>query len=314
MRFCKFFLRLLSFTAAGAAGTFLLFHGAIHFLLEEYLPAKVKVIRITEKREDLPAELSGMKIAFFADLHWKFGNDKRSLYRDLVERVKAESPDLILIGGDVADQFLKKIPAEEIGTSLIPYLKKFSAPMGVYAVMGNHEAACGREDYRKIFREAGIRSLEGERVYIPGSKNPHSGVELTGIMEVRWDNKTIPLPEDWEEEASLPEEPEKKNFYPLYLCHRPEVFSRLIQEEKRSFLLLAAHYHGGLFFIPFLKKGHIINQRKKRPIAPYVYGSYREKDSFLYVTSGISGGYFFSRSRVNLPRELLILTLEKGKK
>lgn len=291
-----------------ALGTLLLFHGVITFMQAEFEPEKIKIIRLTESSPFLPEGLSGLKIAYFADLHWKVGQEEEPLFKDLLARVRGESPHLILIGGDVADQFLKKVPMEKIRKSLVPFLKQLKAPMGVFAVMGNHEAACGLKKYRLLLQEGGIRVLEGERICLSLPGRDEKLLELTGIPEKRWFHKKAMLPEKWKGDEK------KEETFPLYFCHRPEVFDKLQQQENRPFILLSAHYHGGLFALPFLKNGFFINKRKKKPFAPYIYGLYRKGENLLYVTSGLSGGYFRSRCRINLPRELVILTLQKGKR
>lgn len=308
----QLFKKTLFWIIRGVLGTLLLFHGGIAFMQEEFLPQEIKVIHLTRSFAELPEELSGLKIAFFADLHWQLGNEKKPLFQDLLRKLRSEAPDLILIGGDITDQFLKKVPLQEIEKSLVPFLKELHAPMGVFAVMGNHEAACGLQKYRTLLQAGGLRTLEGEKVFLPAPGNSRAALELTGIMEKKWFRPQEKLPEKWKNEE---EKGKFTKIFPLYICHRPEVFDRLFLREKRPFLLLAAHYHGGLFALPFLQNGYFVNKRRKRHFAPYIYGNYQKGNGFLTVTSGFSGGYFSSRRRVNLPRELLIITLQKeGKK
>ena len=105
--------------------------GAWAFWLE---PSSLVVERV---RIEAP-ELSGLRIAVLADLH--IGSPYHGLekLREIVERTNVEQPDLILLPGDFVVQGVKG--GEFIHPDqFAPLLAELESPLGVWAVMGNHD-------------------------------------------------------------------------------------------------------------------------------------------------------------------------------
>lgn len=75
-----------------------------------------------------------LKVAAFSDVHLGTLIEKRHLSK-IVKKVNALSPDIILIPGDIIDEDIEPVIHSEVGT----VLKNLTAPLGVYAVTGNHE-------------------------------------------------------------------------------------------------------------------------------------------------------------------------------
>ena len=80
-------------------------------------------------------ELAGLKIVFASDFHVAPGHERR--LRKIVGRIAAQQADMILLGGDFVKgrRFEKSMPIEKIA----PILAELHAPLGVYAVLGNHD-------------------------------------------------------------------------------------------------------------------------------------------------------------------------------
>lgn len=92
-----------------------------------------------------------LKIVFFADLH-AGRYKKEGFVKDVVEKINTLSPDLVLIGGDFISD----------GSNPIPYLKPLAslkAPLGKYAVLGNHDYV----DYAKR-NHSNFNFADNERV------------------------------------------------------------------------------------------------------------------------------------------------------
>lgn len=89
---------------------------------------------VTLKREQIPgpSALSGLKIAFVSDLHAE-GTLSVARIAKAAERVAAEQPDVIILGGDYADStgFAK--------AALLPFAV-LNPTLGVFAVAGNHDS------------------------------------------------------------------------------------------------------------------------------------------------------------------------------
>lgn len=118
-----------------------------------------------------------LKLLFFSDFHLASGKSPGRA-REFVRRMRAEQPDLILFGGDLITDHL---PLDRESLDLYGEIfRELDAPLGVYAVFGNHDCNRLRAEgfYRQFCREAGWHLLENERLTLPGYP-----VDLTGLAD-----------------------------------------------------------------------------------------------------------------------------------
>lgn len=121
---------------------------------------------------DLPPAFDGIRIAFLTDIHvGPFFSQKR--LEELVARVDAEHPDIVLLGGDYADD-------SDGAVAFFAAKPGFSATMGVYAVPGNHDRVMPESNLSRLLQamsEAGVTPLcnavevlqaEGQYLYLAG--------------------------------------------------------------------------------------------------------------------------------------------------
>src|SRR5690242_7787954 len=85
-----------------------------------------------------PAGLDGLRVALIADLHAGAPHVGEDRIAGLVDRVASQRADLILLLGDFID------PTVPGGTEVAPEavakrLGRLEAPLGVFAVLGNHD-------------------------------------------------------------------------------------------------------------------------------------------------------------------------------
>jgi predicted MPP superfamily phosphohydrolase len=115
--------------------------------------ARAPLIRNYEVRlEDLPAERDGTVVVVVSDLHLGTLIGKRWLKARIGE-IEALKPDLIVLCGDI----LEGDSNQE--RDLVPLLGRLTAPMGVYAVTGNHEFYAGIEKSVKDLTRPGVHVL-----------------------------------------------------------------------------------------------------------------------------------------------------------
>ncbi len=88
-----------------------------------------------------------------------------SRLRMVVERVNALLPDIVLMPGDIVDESVTS-REEEAMTSVF---REIRAPLGVFAVPGNHEYYGGLERNLSYLRKWGVRVLQDEAVLVDGS-------------------------------------------------------------------------------------------------------------------------------------------------
>lgn len=83
---------------------------------------------------------------------------------DYVARVNALGADLILLPGDLIDRSVQTVITGNMGEAL----EKLHAPLGVYAILGNHEGYAGAAASTAFLEKHGIRVLRDEVVSIAG--------------------------------------------------------------------------------------------------------------------------------------------------
>lgn len=111
---------------------------------------------------DKPANgLTQVRIALASDIHMGTVIGPRRMTK-LVNHMQELKPDLILLAGDVVDEDLQPVIRHNLGE----VLTKLRAPMGVYAITGNHEYIGGVAQAVKYLEEHNIIFLRDTAVKI----------------------------------------------------------------------------------------------------------------------------------------------------
>ncbi len=174
----------------------------------------------------LPPGSAPLRVAMFSDVHLGTHVGERRV-RIIVDRLRQAQPDILIGAGDLLDGDI-----EQIG-HLVDMLREVPAPMGKFAVMGNHEFYVGLDETREVVESAGFRLLRGEcvqvgpRVKVCGVDDP-AGTRRGG--EVFLDEQALLPP-------SLPD-----NEIVILIKHRPEVDEASI---GRFHVQFSGHSHGG---------------------------------------------------------------------
>ncbi len=105
-----------------------------------------------------------LNIVSASDIHLGTVIGRKMLDR-IVEKINALNPDIVLLPGDIIDE--DPIPAmrQNLGESL----KKIKAPLGVYAVTGNHEYYGGVQAACEYLEAHGIKMLRDTTIKIADS-------------------------------------------------------------------------------------------------------------------------------------------------
>lgn len=252
-------------------------------------PQRLVVTRAELELPGWPRELSGLRVALLSDLHvgspfW----DLQALSR-LVARTNAEHPDLILLAGDYQ---INDVPGgvfvgpDDIAHGLAP----LRAPLGVFAVLGNHDWWNDGERTRRAFEANGIKVLEESSQRIERSGKSFLVVGLAD---------QITRPSD--PQAALSALP--SHVPTLLLVHEPDVFETFPRLGLSPTLTLAGHTHGGQVWLPLLGRRVVPSKFGER----YAYGHVTENGRHLYVTSGV--GTSVMPVRFLVPPEIAMLTL-----
>lgn len=119
----------------------------------------------------LPAQMDGTTLVAMSDLHIGSLLGKRWLAAR-VAQVKARQPDLVVLLGDI---FEGHGPPEK---ELVAILGRLRAPLGVWAVPGNHEHHDDRNGNMDLLQKAGIRLLRNRWTQV------HPGFVLAGVEDL----------------------------------------------------------------------------------------------------------------------------------
>lgn len=188
--------------------------------------------------------ISSLRIVQLTDLHnSEFGEENSRL----IDAVRAQSPDLILLTGDLLNSNEQRT---DIATNLITQLCEI-AP--VYCSNGNHEVEYQEKygvDVDKLYQEAGAVVLEKE--YQDITVNDQK-VRLGGIYGYCLPGKYLETGEADQEECTFLEEFQNTDLPTILMCHMPVCW--MINGSLDAWdvdYVFAGHVHGGEVILPFI--------------------------------------------------------------
>ncbi|MBR4513414.1 MAG: metallophosphoesterase [Lachnospiraceae bacterium] len=235
---------------------------------------------------------SPLKIVAFADLHnVVFGEDNS----DLLKAVEGESPDLIILAGDMIT-----LNEAENNLKTAATIEKLSQIAPVYYGIGNHEMR-----YRDLGK---YMNIAGERVHFLRDEKlekADTGLVLYGLdLDRSYYTRFHSKPLSAEELAGRLgfKESEKYN---ILIAHNPEYFDAYAG--WGADLVLSGHIHGGIVRLPGL--GGMISPRLK-PFPKYDYGRYEKGRTVMLLTNGL-GTHLIPLRVFNKP-EIMSITLLKN--
>ncbi len=226
-----------------------------------------------------------IRIAVLADIHAGSPYIGRDKLQRIVELTNAQQPDLILLAGDyvIDDVFGGSfIPPEELAQTMA----QLQAPLGRYAVLGNHDRLLGAARMQQAFAAAGLPLLDNDTRRL---QHAGCGFWLAGLEDI---GSGRPRP-DMLAQRFAPGEPV------IAVTHSPDVFAKLA---PRYALLIAGHTHGGQVRLPWFGALLVPSSYGQR----YAIGHVHEHTD-LFVSSGIGTSIF--PIRFGAPPEISLLTV-----
>jgi predicted MPP superfamily phosphohydrolase len=267
------------------------------------LPQREHVQTVTLALPNLPDAFDGLSIGMVADVHSGPFMQRQQMehYR---RELEALGCDLIVLPGD----FIINRTAE-----IYPFAEAFaglSAPLGVFAVTGNHDYFSGQvEQICRAIEDAGVRVLRNEAIVL------ERGGEQLSIAGID-DFYARALPEylqrgrdpdgvlsAWERLLTSVPAPR------IVLCHCPYYFEELVLLGADG--VLAGHTHGGQIVLARVGE---LSLSFAALVSPYVAGTYysqQRPSAWMYVTRGI--GTVGIPVRWNCPPEITHIRLVKAK-
>lgn len=289
-----FFIKLI-------ATSFLLMLIFIALLIYQNNSVKVEEYKI--ESEKLNEVFNNYKIIQLSDIHSQYFGEN---HIKLIKKIKKESPDLIVITGDLVDANRFDF---ETGVSLVEQLVEI-AP--VYYVYGNHEMILNDDPENNSFKialeELGVIILNNKNTTI--EKDGHY-FNLLGIQDPStvYKNRSLNYLETQrditEEELRRVTSDINEDYFTVLLAHRPEQFP--LYSEFNIDLILSGHTHAGQFRIPFFGGIYAPNQGF---LPKYIEGLYTEENSTMIISRGL--GYSKIPLRIFNTPEVVSITLKSS--
>lgn len=238
-----------------------------------------------------------------ADLHNKrYGRDNERL----IEAIREQKPDFILVAGDIV--------TAKPGKSLEPAIKllrELARDYPIYYGNGNHEYRMKlypktygdmASEYGQALKALEIDPLVNSRIVLAEYGMAVCGLEIGRELYRRF---RIPeMPEDYMADM-LGQAPE--DLYTVLLAHNPDFFPRYAA--WGADLVLSGHVHGGVVRVPFVNRGIISPGLRLFP--KYDGGIFHEGKSTMVLSRGL--GMHTIYIRLFNPAELWVVEFEPEK-
>ena len=246
----------------------MLFIGNINY----YKKKRVELTIDTKKNMSRP-----LKIVFSSDWHlgYGIGGDEVAKW---VELINAEKPDIVLIGGDLIDNYTR--PLWE--ANVFEKIRQIRSRYGVFTVLGNHEYFGDTSKRMNFFEESGVKILRDriaeikDLCYIIGREDASRSyrASLRNLTDTLDHTKPI-----------------------IVIDHQPSGMPEAMRSKVD--LLLSGHTHAGQVF----PLNIAIKAFFRR-----TYGYYRRCNTHFYVTSGL--GIWGGKFRIGTRSEYVVINLK----
>ena len=248
------------------------------------------VVRLDVALRNLPAAFEGTTIAFLADTHHGPLNPLGYL-EDVVAMTNALGPDIVALGGDFVQRHRIRAPGVDDRRHVVPgvaVLGKLHAPLGRFAVLGNHDYGVDPALTRRALADHGLTELTNRGVWL---ERGGARLRFCGVDDCRKGRPRLraALGDMTGDDAAV------------VMTHNPDYVERI--RDRRVDLVLSGHTHGGQVVFPFV--GALVTS--SRYGQKYVSGMRRGPMARVFVTRGV--GTTGLPIRFGCPPEVAFITL-----
>lgn len=223
----------------------------------------------------LPPALDGLRVGMITDIHHSAAVPAADVER-AVALLLAATPDLVVLGGDYVS-FQDRTFVGPVAELLAPLAH---APLGAFAVLGNHDddrempAALAAKGFAVLRDQRTALAIRGERLDLAGIRFwTRSAGDIARAL--RGTGGTTML-----------------------LAHDPRRLAEAAALDVQ--LVLSGHTHGGQVIVPGV--GAVAGRK-----FPVLAGYARRENTALFVSRGV--GTVYVPVRINCPPDVAVLTL-----
>ena len=245
----------------------------------------------------IPKGFNGYRIVQLSDLHIGTFAHSPEAIEDLVDRVNALKPDLIVFTGDIVNSSPNELEP------FAGILSQLDARDGIYSVMGNHDYCLyqkyedPRDQVRNMNRVIDLQDNMGWQLLMNDNVTLHRGDEQISLIGVENAGRP-PFPSHSDLNKAMEGIPSEN--FKILLTHDPTHWRREVLNSSDIQLSLAGHTHAMQFKIgPFSPSSWAYDEWE---------GLHNEGNQQLYISHGTGGNVPF---RFGAWPEITLITLHR---
>ena len=274
---------------------------ALFFSLYMFKTSRALRVRYIDLEfEDLPKSFDNIKVALASDIHSGLYIPTSHIQK-MSDMITENKPDIILFIGDYiysAPRWFKYHNKKNI-RKLNEGIKNLNAPLGKYAVMGNHDNYESKIDISNALDSNNFKMLDNNIIFITNDIGEY--ISIGGVGDFMTDDVKF----------DLATKNVKTNDFNILLSHEPAAPLAIAKKEGYNELIdffVCGHTHGmQISLIPM----HLIERLNKNRNYPLttIYGNMQSDKTKIYVSSGV--GVVLLPFRLFAYPEVVIATLKR---
>jgi predicted MPP superfamily phosphohydrolase len=254
-------------------------------------PYEVAVTHVEIELKRLSPAFHNCRIAQLSDIHFQ-SFLPGSYVEHVVELTNAQQPDLVILTGDFVTAEVARRHRKQQAELAFPcgeILRRIAAPLGCFAVLGNHDYSTNGEIVTQALSSAGrVQVLRNRSAAI---EKDGARLWLAGIDDLTR-HRADP-------DAALRGIPKQE--CTIVAVHEPDFADEMVKYPVD--LQISGHSHGGQIRFPFVGGIYFPPGARKYPMGHYRFGDFQ-----LYTNRGI--GVIGIPVRLLCPPEITIFTLK----